>query len=146
MKRVEEIVIATGALLLTAALLVRLVTRGGPYFELPDTIVDHVSRQKHETRDALVLLPKVEPLIPRGAMVTCFHPDNSGQAQYDAPNYFAAVGALPRHIVLPPFTAGPTVPRAELIDYVIAIETPFEHPNYHVVAAFPQGRLYKVDR
>lgn len=145
MKRVEQIVIALGAILLTAALLVRLVSRGGPYFDRPQTIVDHVGREKHETRDALILLPKVAPLIPRGAEVTCFRP-GGGQMQYDVPNYFAAIGALPRHNVQPPFVASLNTPRNELVEYVIAIEQPFDHPYFHVVATFPEGRLYKVDR
>jgi hypothetical protein len=144
-QRAEGIVIVAGAVLLTGALLVRLGTRGRPYLELPETIVDHVGPHKHETRDALILLPKVAPLIPRGEMVTCFRPEG-GQMQYDTPNYFAAVGALPRHTVLPPFTAGMDVARNELVDYVIAVEKPFEHPYYRVVATFPEGRLYKVDR
>ena len=55
----------------------RLYTRGGPYFARPVTIVDHVGPQKHETRDALILLPKVRPLLPRGAHVTCFEPGSS---------------------------------------------------------------------
>jgi len=147
MKRraVEQTVIALGAILLMAALLVRLVSRGGPYLERPQTIVDHVGPGKHETRDALILLPKVEPLIPRGAMVTCFRPAG-GQADYDTPNYFAAVGALPKHTVLPPFVASLDTPRNGLVEYVVAIEKPFDHPYYHLVATFPEGRLYKVDR
>jgi hypothetical protein len=144
-QRAEGIVIVLGAVLLTGAFSVRLFTRGGPYFELPETILDHVGPNKHETRDALILLPKVAPLIPRGEMVTCFRPAG-GQMQYDTSNYFAAVGALPRHTVLPPFMAGLDVARKELVDYVIAVGPPFEHPYYHVVATFPEGRLYKVDR
>ena len=144
-RAVEQTVIALGAILLAAALLVRLISRGGPYLERPQTIVDHVGPRKHETRDALILLPKVEPLIPRSAMVTCFRPAG-GQADYDTPNYFAAVGALPKHTVLPPFTASLNWRRDELVDYVVAIGEPFDHPYYHLVATFPEGRLYKVDR
>src|SRR5438270_13349862 len=91
----ERLLITLGAILLTAAFLVRLATRGGPYFDRPQTIVDHVGPDKHETRDALILLPKVAPLIPRSAVVTCFRPVE-GQMQFDVPNYFAAVGALPK--------------------------------------------------
>ena len=141
----ERLTLALGVLLLTVALLVRLISRGGPYFTRPETIVDHVGPQKHETRDVLLLLPKVAPLIPRSAIVTCFRPVG-GQMDFDAPDYFAAVGALPKHTVWPPFVASLTTPRNELVEYVIAVEKPFEHPYYHVVATFPEGRLYKVDR
>lgn len=144
-ERAEKIAIALGALLLTAAFLVRLGTRGGPYFDRPQTIVDHVGPDKHETRDALTLLPKLAPLIPRSAIVTCFRPAG-GQMQFDVPNYFTAVGGLPKHTVWPPYAASLTTPRNELVDYVIAIEKPFDHPYFHLAATFPEGRLYKVDR
>src|SRR5260370_33406286 len=124
----ERLILARGVLLLTVALLVRLVSRGGPYVTRPETIVDHVGRQKHETRDALLLLPKVAPLIPRNAIVTCFRPVG-GQMDFDAPDYFAAVGALPKHTVWQPFVASLNTPRKELADYVRAVGTPVEHPD-----------------
>lgn len=141
----ERLILVLGVLLLTGAFVVRLASRGGPYFTRPETIVDHVGPQKHETRDVLLLLPKVAPLIPRNAIVTCFRPVG-GQMDFDAPDYFAAVGGLPKHTVWPPFVASLSTPRSELVDYVIAVEKPFEHPYFHVVATFPEGRLYKVDR
>lgn len=146
-ERAEQIAILLGALLLLAAFLVRLGTRGGPYFERPQTIVDHVGPDKHETRDTLILLPKVAPLIPRSAIVTCFRP-YWGQMQNDIPNYFAAVGGLPKHTVWPPFAASLTTPRQELADYVIAVDAnqPFTHPYYHLVATFPEGRLYQAGK
>jgi hypothetical protein len=129
--------------LLTIALIARLISRGGPYFEGPLTIVDHVAPQPHETRDALLLLPKVTPMIPRGAFVTCFRPEK-GQQHFDLPNYFTAVGGLPRQTVLPPFVASRSAPRQKLVEWVIAVRDPFTHPGYDLVAAFPEGRLYRV--
>ena len=142
-QRAEAVVIALGALLLTVALIVRLASRGSPYFDWPQTIVDHVAPEPHETRDALLLLPKVAPLIPRGGFVTCFRPEK-GRQHFDVPNYFAAVGALPRHTVWPPFVAELGTPRKELVEWVIAVDDPFTHPDYQVVALFPEGRLYQV--
>jgi hypothetical protein len=141
----EKTLIAIATLVLLAAFLHRLYTRGGPYFQRPVTIVDHVGPVQHETRDALVLLPRLRPLLPRGAEVTCFRPVE-GQERYDMPNYFAAVGQLPQQTVLPPFVAGLTVPREQLNEYVIAVGEPFTHPAYRVIAEFPEGRLYKVVR
>jgi hypothetical protein len=143
--RAEVLIIAIGALLLTGAMVVRLASRGGPYFDRPATIVDHVGREKHEVRDALTLIPRVAPMIPRSAIVTCFRPAG-GQMQFDAPDYFAAVGLMPKYTVFPPFVASLSTPRNELVDYVIAIREPFDHPYFHVVRTFPEGRLYKVDR
>jgi hypothetical protein len=141
----EKVIVAVAALILLIAFIHRLYTRGGPYFAPPATIVDHVGPNKHETRDALLLLPKVRPLLPRGAQVTCFRPVNGAQ-NYDMPNFFAAVGQLPNQAVLPPFVASLGSNRAELVEYVIAVRDPFTHPAYRVVAEFPEGRLYRVVR
>ena len=134
MRPIEKSVLTILALLLTAALIGRLYTRGGPYFERPETIVDHVGRGRHATRDALVLLPKVRPLLPRGAQVTCFRPVDGGRPREDSDNFLAAVGQLPEQSVLPPFA------RAE---YVVAVREPFVESGYTQIAEFPEGRLYR---
>jgi hypothetical protein len=144
--RVERAVVIALALLLVAALVRRLYTRGGPYFERPQTIVDHVGPTKHETRDALVLLPKVRPLLPRGAEVTCFRPVDGWAPEGDTENFFAAVGQLPYQNVVPPFTAMQTTPLPNLAEYVVAVREPFTHADYKEIAAFPEGRLYRVQR
>jgi hypothetical protein len=131
--------------LLAAALMARLASRGGPYLESPRTIVDHVGPNRHETADALIILPRVAKLLPRGADVTCFRPAG-GQEQYDAANFLTAVGMLPRQNVLPPFVAGLLTPRNELVEYVVAIREPFTHPAYVPIAEWPEGRVYRVVR
>jgi hypothetical protein len=146
MRRAERAVLTALALLLVAALVGRLYTRGGPYFERPETIVDHVGPGKHELRDALILLPKVRPLLPRGAEVTCFRPVNGWAPEGDTVNFFAAVGQLPHQNVVPPFTAMFHVQRENLAEYVVAVRDPFTHPAYKELAAFPEGRLYRVQR
>jgi len=127
----------------------RLASRGAPYFEQPRTIVDHVGNGKgngkHETRDALILLPRVAKLLPRGANVTCFRPLR-GQQRYDAANYLTAVGMLPHQNVLPPFVAGLETKRKDLVEYVVAIREPFTHPAYVPIAEWPEGRVYQVPR
>jgi hypothetical protein len=143
--RIERAILGLATLILLIAFVNRLYTRGGPYFQLPQTIVDHVGPNKHETRDALMVLPRIRPLLPRGAHVTCFRPVNGGQ-DYDVPNFLTAVGQLPDQFVQPPFFAALDTPPASLVDYVIAIRDPFTHPAYHVVAEFPEARLYKVTR
>lgn len=142
--RVRQTVVAAAALLLCAALVQRDYVRRGPYFEKPRTLVEHVDIIDHEARDVLLLLPEVEPLIPRGADVTCFKPVD-GKWQYDGINYLTAVGMLPNHNVLPPFAAGEG-PIEKRVEYVIAVREPFTQPEYAVVAGFPTGFLYKVRR
>ena len=141
--RVQQVVAWTAALAISAAAVVRMADRGGPYVQAPRTVVDHVSRQGHETREALILVPQVARLIPRGATVTAFRPQD-GRAQNDHPSYLTAVGLLPHHAVLPPFTAFPDTSPRDLAEYVVAIGAPFDHPRYRVVAGFPNGWLYQV--
>ncbi|HEV8658530.1 MAG TPA: hypothetical protein VGS96_07860 [Thermoanaerobaculia bacterium] len=138
----QRVVAYGGALLLSVALLQRFYGRGGPYFRRPRTIVDHVDVVKHPTRDALILIPEVEPLLPRGVEVTCFRPKN-GHAWSDSDNYLTAVGLLPHQFVLPPFTAASELRGEQVTEYVIAIGEPFEHPSYTPVAGFSSGWLYK---
>ena len=125
-------IVAAATLILLIAFVNRLYTRGGPYFARPATIVDHVGTQKHETRDALILLPKVRPLLPRGAHVTCFEP---GSNDY-SPAFFAAIGQLPQQRVVSPYGTLP--------EYIIAVGRELDNPSYRVIAEFPEGRLYKV--
>lgn len=135
-------------LLLTGAFAARLYTRGGPYFERPATVMDHVGPTRHETRDALVLLPKTRPLLPRRAIVACFKPVAGMADPNDMPDYFVAIGQLPQQQVVPPFYAMLNVGIESVPQYVVAVGgAPFEHPHYRLVREFlPEGRLYQVQR
>ncbi|HVS33574.1 MAG TPA: hypothetical protein VMS98_19220 [Thermoanaerobaculia bacterium] len=141
----RQIVAGAATLALCIALLHRYYVRRGPYFEKPRTIVEHVDIIDHEARDVILLAREVAPLIPPGAQVTCFEPVD-GKHQYDGINYLSAVGLLPNHQVLPPFAAGEDLSAAEVVEYVIAVREPFDHPAYSVVAGFPTGYLYKARR
>lgn len=138
----QDLVVGVATLLACAAAVLHLADRGGPYFARPSTVVDHVSRSGHETSAALELLPQVARLIPKGADVTVFRPKN-GRAQDDHASYLTAVGLLPYHRVLPPFTAYHETSPKDLTQYVVAIGEPFDHPQYEVIAGFPEGWLYR---
>jgi hypothetical protein len=142
----RQVVVSAASLLLVIALLHRYYQRRPPYFAAaaPRTLVEHVDIIDHEARDVLLLLPEVERLIPKGAGVTCFKPVD-GKWQYDGVNYLTAVGLLPDHNVLPPFSAGEG-PIEKRVEYVIAVREPFNQPEYAVVAGFPTGYLYKARR
>ena len=149
-RNAPAIAIAAAAMLLGAATVLRFLARGGPYFERPRTIVDHAERMDapsvaNPLRTPLEVIPKFVRLIPRGASVTCFRPVG-GREQYDAPSFLTAIGLLPRNQVLPPFVARLDTPVPQLPDYVIAIDQPFTHPSFRLVAEVPGGRLYKVVR
>ncbi|HEX9161971.1 MAG TPA: hypothetical protein VF980_09730 [Thermoanaerobaculia bacterium] len=138
----QRAVALCGALLLCVALIFVLRERRGPYFARPLTVMDHAGVREHETREALLLIPQVEPLLPRGAEVTCFRP-RKGQAWNDDGVYLTAVGLLPHQSVLPPWTAGANLRGQQVTQYVIAVGAPLDHPSYAAVAQFPQGWLYK---
>jgi hypothetical protein len=144
-ERLETAVITTAVVLLLAAMVMRYAERRPPWFAKPATVVDHVERFEHETRDVLLLAPKVAPLIPRGSDVACFRPKD-GREHPDSPIYLTAVGLLPNHRVLPPFTAASELARDQLVEWVIAVREPFTHPAYEVVATFPEGKLHRVVR
>jgi hypothetical protein len=153
-KRLPDAVIraamASAFVLLTVATIVRLWSRGGPYLDAPRTIVDHVDRMDapwvaNPTRTPLEVIPRLARFIPRGAEVACFRP-LAGQQQYDTPSFLTAIGQLPRNRVLPAFTARLDTPPPLLAEYVIAIDEPFTHPAYRLLAEVPGGRLYKVER
>jgi hypothetical protein len=138
-------VVLIGVVSLAAATIVEFRTQGGPYVSRPLTIVDHVSRERHAQRATILLLRELEPLIPAGNAVAVFRPKD-GRAQDDHDTYLAAVGLLPRHQVLPPFTASNLTNHADLVEWVVAVSAPFDHPHYRVVAGSPDGWLYRVVR
>jgi hypothetical protein len=137
-ERAQRIVAGCGALLLCAALAHRYAVRRPPYFAAPATVLDHVDVVKHELRDALVVIPQAEPLLPRGAEVTAFRP-RDGQAWNDDAVYLTAVGLLPRQSVLPPWA----VADRGGVAYVIAVGQPFQDPSYVPIAGLRGGWLYR---
>lgn len=113
---------------------------GGPYFEIPETIFDHVLRDVPLSRQSIVMARYAEPLMPQGASLTVIAPELA--PNYDPTHYLTASGLLPRHRVQHPTLAeGEKWP-----DFVIALGTPLEHRGYTLLREFPEGRLYAVKR
>jgi hypothetical protein len=113
---------------------------GGPYLEIPETVLDHVLIDVPMSRQAIVMARKAAPLMPRGSSVTVIEPALA--PDYDFTHYLAASGMLPRHrVVHPTLEAGETGP-----DFVIALGGPLQHPGYQLVREFPEGRLYAARR
>jgi hypothetical protein len=126
--RVLTIVTATVLILL---LIRHFYGRGGPYFDIPETIEDRVAPRR-------VMCRRVEGLMPRGATVTVLAPKLA--PNYDATHYLVASGLLPHHhVVAPPVEdAWP--------DFAIALGAPFEHEKYRLERQFAEGRLYAIKR
>src|SRR5690349_1151789 len=112
----------------------------GPYFEIPETIFDHVLPEPPRTRNVILLARRIEPLMPAGASLTVVQPALA--PDYDFTDYLTASGQLPHHRVLHPTLAeGEPWP-----DFVLALGAPLQHRGYVLVRAFPEGRLYAVRR
>ena len=120
-----------------AALVHRFHWLGGPYFELPDTIQDHVWPSRFLSADAIVLSRRAEPLLPRGATVTLLAPSEA--PNYDQTHWLTGLGLLTHQRVMPQkLDDGPR--------FVIAIRAPLEDPRYTLVKSFPEGGLYELKR
>lgn len=139
--RVRRVLILLAALVFVAATVKRFHWLGGPYFQLPQTIQDHVWPARFPSADAILLCRQAAPLLARNAEVTVLAPAQA--PNYDQTHWLTGLGLLPRQHVVAPDLDGAT--RDELTDFVIAIGEPFPHPSYHLVQKFPEGALYEVN-
>lgn len=136
--RLTVAVVAT--LLLLAVTVRHFHWLGGPYFELPETVQDHVWPVPFASRDAIVLARKAAGLLPRGTTVTAFQPSTG--PEYDVTHFLSAAGVMPHHRVLPPKLDGKT----ELPRYVLSVREELRHPAYKLLSSFPEGNIYEVSR
>lgn len=134
---IRHILIYAAALVFAAALVLRFQSLGGPFFEFPETVQDHVSPHRYPSADAIVLSRTAAKLLPRGATVTILHPPDA--PNYDATHFLTGVGLLPHQIVI-----AQDLERRP--DYVLAVREPLVHPNYELMAEVKGGRIYKVRR
>jgi len=133
---VRRVVIYAAAIAFAAAIVHRFHWLGGPYFDVPDTIQDHVWPTRFRSADAIVLSRRAEPLLPRGARVTVLAPVEA--PNFDQTHWLTGLGMLPRQRAVPPKFDDPRA----MPDYVIAIGDPFANPAYRRIASFPEGALY----
>ncbi|MEK6373263.1 MAG: hypothetical protein AABO58_11265 [Acidobacteriota bacterium] len=131
-----RVTVYVSSALMTFLLVQHLLSRGGPYFEIPETVQDHVLRGMPLSRQAIVMSRRAEPLLPRGVTVTVIAPALA--PNYDATHYLTASGLLPHQHVLHPTFEGGRGP-----EFVIALGSALENPAYHLVREFPEGRIYR---
>jgi hypothetical protein len=137
---VRRAIVFAAALVLVGAVVHRFYWLGGPWFEVPQTIQDHVWPTRFLSADAILLCRRAAPLLPRGAEVTILAPREA--PNYDQTHWLTGIGMLPHQTPVPQKLEGTT--RETLPDYVIAIRDPLPHPSYRLVATFPEGFLYEV--
>ena len=134
---VRRLIVYAAAIAFAAALVLRFHALGGPYFELPDTVQDHVNVVRWPSADAIVLSRNAAKILPRGATVTILQP--SAAPNYDTTHYLTGVGLMPhQRVVKPNLDARP--------DYVLALREPLEHPAYKLLREVEGGRIYQVQR
>ncbi len=133
--RARSIVIYGVSIVFAFALVHHYYVQGGPYFQIPVTILDHVPHLA-SGRDMILLSRKAASLIPRGATVTAIDPSQA--PNYDPPLYFTAAGILSRQHVVPPVLDGGERPQ-----YVLAVHKPLIHPAYRLFSSQPEGKIYK---
>jgi hypothetical protein len=138
----RTVVIFVAAAVLATALVRRFHSLGGPYFEFPKTVQDHVAPTFYPSRDVILLAGAAAEIIPRGATVTAIQPSQA--PDYDVTLYMTAAGMMPRHRIVPPaLTASDT---AALPQYVLAVREPYPNPHYRLFRQIPEGRIYEVVR
>jgi len=130
-ERLRRILIYAAAAILAVALVRQFYGLGGPYFDAPETIQDHVAEKTYPSRDAIVMARRAAMLIPRGATVTVLMPSQA--PNYDPTLYFTATGLMPRHNVVQP-GANP--------QYIITVREPLDDPSYAVQNEFHEGKIY----
>ena len=128
-----------GSLIFTAALLLHFYRLGGPYFERPLTVQDHVASVTYPSRDVILLAARAAELLPRDATVTAVHPPEG--PDYDTTRALAAGGMMPHHRVVMPDLGGD---RAALPRFVLAVRTELDHPAYALRTTLAEGRIYEV--
>jgi hypothetical protein len=135
--RARAIVTWAAAALFAVALVHRFAILGGPYFDFPRTVQDHVAPVPFASRDVILLSERAAEIIPRGATVTALQP--SLAPDYDVTHWLAAFGMMPRHRVVPPELTGAAMPQ-----YVLAVREPFSNPRYRLITELPEGRIYEL--
>lgn len=136
----RTVVTFAAAAVLAVALVRRYYALGGPYFEFPKTVQDHVAPTFYASRDVILLAAAAAEIIPRGATVTAIQPSQG--PDYDVTHYLTAAGMMPRHRIVPPaLTASDP---AALPQYVLAVREPFSNPHYRLFRQIPEGRIYEA--
>jgi hypothetical protein len=136
----RTVVIYAAAFVLAAALVHRYYKLGGPYFEFPRTVQDHVAPSFYPSRDMILLAGAAAGIVPRGTTVTAIQPSQA--PDYDVTLYLTAAGMMPRHRVVPPaFSAADSLPQ-----FVLAVREAFSNPRYRLFREIPEGRIYEVVR
>ena len=137
--RRRAFVIYAVSILFASALVHHYYRLGGPYFEIPPTVQDHVWPTPFPSRDVILLSRRAADILPRGSTVTAVHPPQA--PDHDVTLSLTAGGMMPHHRVVPAtFMADPALrPR-----YVLAVRQELADPAYVLHTKIPDGWIYEV--
>src|SRR5207302_7703354 len=133
----RSVLIWAAAAIFAAALVRVYHARGGPYFQFPKTVQDHVAPTFYPSRDMILLSQAATDIVPRGATVTAIRPAEA--PDYDITLYLTAGGMMPRHRVVPP-----TLVAAERPQFGLAVRGGLSDPHYRRFRQLREGRIYRA--
>jgi hypothetical protein len=134
-ERFRTILICAAALVCAVLLVHRYRAMGAPYFRVADTV--HGRATASDGTRVIAIAARIRETLPRKATITALRPSQG--PKYAGEIYFTMVGVLPHQEVTNPVH----IHEGSLPRFVVAIEEPFEHESYRLVASFPEGRLYE---
>jgi hypothetical protein len=120
------------ALLFTGIAAREHFARGGP--GLARTIASNSSNSPKSAEETLLLLEEATRVLPRGAEITVFKPQNRAD---DMQVLRFSHGQLPYHRV---------VPQSQSPDFIITLGAPLEDPRYEPVASNGAGTIWRRAR
>lgn len=131
-RRLPVIVAWTGSLLFVGILAREHFARGGP--ALARTIASNSSNSPKGAEDTLLLFEEATRVVPRGATITVFKPQNRAD---DMQVLRFSHGQLPHHRV---------VPQNEPADFIITLDAPLDDPRYEQLAKNDAGIIWRRTR
>ena len=120
------------ALLFTGIVAREHFARGGP--GRARTIASHSSNSPKSAEDTLLLFEEATRVVPRGAEITVFKPQNRAD---DMQVLRFSHGQLPYHRV---------VPQSQLPDFIITLGAPLGDPRYEPIAWNDAGTVWRRTR
>jgi hypothetical protein len=131
-RRLPLLIAWIGSLLFTGIAAREHLARGGP--QLARTIASNSSNSPKSAEDTLLLFETATRLVPRGASITVFKPQNRAD---DMQVLRFSHGQLPYHRV---------VPQSETPDFVITLGAPIADGRYEQIGANDAGMIWRRTR
>jgi hypothetical protein len=131
-RRVPVIVAWLGSLLFVSIAAREHFARGGP--QLARTIASNSSNSPKSAEDTLLLFAEASRIVPRGATITVFKPQNRAD---DMQVLRFSHGQLPYHRV---------VPQSETADFIITLGAPLDDGRYEQLAHNDAGMIWRRTR